>query len=448
MIATLLRIEWLNLKRDRIALAIVFVLPIIFFSIFAAIFSNMGGGAEAKPISVIVIDEDHSEVSERFVSAMMADDGLRVAATTNTGDDPIEQPFTREQARKLVRDSTYAAVVILPQGFGEHFARFDANRDPIEVIFDPTNPYAGPGVTGLLQGIGMQSAPDLLMERGLEYLDEWGGGLTDEQRRALDFIRPYLRGEKPWSELDERVDDEATTPSDDAPFRGLVPVNAISVKADEGDEAEPSMIAYYAAGIGVMFLLFSMAGAAGSIIKEEETGSLDRVLSSNISISTLLASKWMFFGLIGALQVMLMFVWGELVFGGMHLFRPNRLVGFLVMTLFTAGAASAFGIMMASFCRTRGQLDGISTIVVLIMSALGGSMVPRFLMPDFMRNIGLFTFNGHALDGFLKVFWKSTQDASIGSVVVGLLPQLVILIAMGTVFFMIARLMARRWEST
>jgi hypothetical protein len=41
----------------------------------------------------------------------------------------------------------------------------------------------------------------------------------------------------------------------------------------------------YAAGIGVMFLLFSMAGAAGSLLEEEETGTLERVLTSNVGMT-------------------------------------------------------------------------------------------------------------------------------------------------------------------
>ena len=40
MILTLLTAGWLNLSRDRVALALTFVLPILFFSIFAAVFGG------------------------------------------------------------------------------------------------------------------------------------------------------------------------------------------------------------------------------------------------------------------------------------------------------------------------------------------------------------------------------------------------------------------------
>ena len=41
------------------------------------------------------------------------------------------------------------------------------------------------------------------------------------------------------------------------------------------------------------------------------------------------------------------------------------------------------------------------------MSALGGSMFPRFLMSETMQKVGLLTFNAWALDGYLKVFWRN-----------------------------------------
>ena len=58
MIPTLLRIGWLNLKRDRTAQAMTFVLPIMFFSIFAMIFGHQRNSTPRT--FVMVLDEDRS----------------------------------------------------------------------------------------------------------------------------------------------------------------------------------------------------------------------------------------------------------------------------------------------------------------------------------------------------------------------------------------------------
>jgi ABC-2 type transport system permease protein len=110
------------------------------------------------------------------------------------------------------------------------------------------------------------------------------------------------------------------------------------------------------------------------------------------------------------------------------------------MTLFTAAAASAFGLMLATLAKTRAQLSGIGTILILTMSALGGSMFPRFLMSETMQKIGLMTFNAWALDGYLKVFWR---DAPVWQ----LWPQVLVLTVIAAALLSLARVFARRWET-
>jgi ABC-2 type transport system permease protein len=196
------------------------------------------------------------------------------------------------------------------------------------------------------------------------------------------------------------------------------------------------MISFYAAAIGVMFLLFTASGSAGSLLDEAESGTLDRVLSSRVTMTTLLAGKLTFNMLLAFTQLVVMFLYGWAVF---HLDFFSHIPGFVAMGLCTAFAVAAFGILLASICHTRGQLGAVSTLLILIMSSLGGSMFPRFLMPPAMQTAGLFTINAWAIDGFTKVFWRDLP-------VTALWPQVGVLLAVGTALFLIARRIARRWE--
>jgi ABC-2 type transport system permease protein len=110
------------------------------------------------------------------------------------------------------------------------------------------------------------------------------------------------------------------------------------------------------------------------------------------------------------------------------------------MTIVTAGAAAGFGLVLATISRSRQQLAGISTILILSMSALGGSMFPRFLMTQTMQNIGKVAFNAWALDGYQKVFWRDAP-------VIDLWPEVSFLVGITVVFLVVARHFARRWET-
>jgi ABC-2 type transport system permease protein len=258
--------------------------------------------------------------------------------------------------------------------------------------------------------------------------EKHAGALTPQQR---DAVRQWL----PMLKQQATQQGGGSAPTGGAPM-GLG-VEVVDVMRT-GDDRRASLISFYAAGIGVMFLLFSSVGGAGSVLLEEvEAGTLERLLSTNVGMTQLLAGKWIFLTLLGIAQLTIMFLWGWAVFG-LPLFA--HIPGFAVMTIVTAAAASALALVLASIARTRAQLSGFSTILILTMSALGGSMFPRFLMSETMQKVGLITFNGWALDGYLKVFWR---DAPVWQ----LWPQVFVLAASAMAFMALARMFARRWET-
>ncbi|HSK45937.1 MAG TPA: ABC transporter permease [Candidatus Binatia bacterium] len=203
-----------------------------------------------------------------------------------------------------------------------------------------------------------------------------------------------------------------------------------------GEHKNNPMVSFYAAAIGVMFLLFTANGAAGSLLDEADSGTLERVLSSRVTMTTLLAGKLAFNILLAFSQLVLMFLWAWAVF---KLDFFDHIPGFVVMGVCTAFAVSAFGMLLASICRTRAQLGALSTLVILIMSSVGGSMFPRLLMPVAMQKAGLLTINAWAIDGFTKVFWRDEPVSHLW-------PQVLVLLAIGTALLAIARKIAQRWE--
>jgi ABC-2 type transport system permease protein len=204
-----------------------------------------------------------------------------------------------------------------------------------------------------------------------------------------------------------------------------------------GEKRESPMVAFYAAGIAVMFIMFSAAGAGGALIEETESGTLERVLTSGLGMTGLLTGKWIYLTTLACAQVTVMFVWGMLVF---KLPLLQHLPGFVVMTVCTSAAAAAFGLVLATLSRTRQQLSGLANLLVLSLNALGGSMFPRFLMSDAMQRASLIGFNAWALDGYLKVFWREAPLSALA-------PQLGALIGFTALFLLLARRLARRWEA-
>jgi ABC-2 type transport system permease protein len=425
LIYAIVRTATVSLRRDRGALLLSFILPVVFFSIFAVIF---GGRHDSTPkVTVLVVDEDHSRVSQRLVQGLEREGSLVVKTRPAPVEGAAQPDFTAATAEAAVKAGTAPVALIIPHGFGENpisFGPAGGNRPTIQLLEDNSDIVAPQMIFGLLQKVAMTSMPDLMAEQGSKYLDQFAGGLTPEQYNRLD---EGLRG------LRERQESGATAP--DSGNGGII---AVTARAVVGENKNNPMVSFYAAAIGVMFLLFTASGAAGALLDEAESGTLDRVLSSRVTMTTLLLGKLTYNSLLAFAQLVLMFLWAWAVF---KLDFWSHIPGFVVMGICTAVAVAAFGMLLASVCRTRAQLGALSTLVILVMSSIGGSMFPRFLMPEAMQKAGLLTINAWAIDGFTKVFWRDEPVSHLW-------PQVLVLLGIAVVLFAIARRLARRWEYT
>jgi ABC-2 type transport system permease protein len=419
MIFAIVRTAIASLRRDRGALALSFILPVVFFSIFAVIFGGRGNGP--RKVKVIVADEDHSRASERLVKGLEGESTLAVRTRPAPVKGVEQADYTGATAEAAVKAGNVSVAVVIPKGYGEHpiaFGPRDESRPTIELLKDPSDMIAPEVVTGLLQKVGMTSMPDVMAEEGTKSLERFAGSLTKEQRERLDEGVKYLR--------------EHPNAAAGAGGGQIIPVTTRAVVGQNHED----MISFYAAAIGVMFLLFTASGAAGALLDEAESGTLDRVLSSRVTMTSLLLGKVAYNSVLAFTQLVVMFLWGWAVF---KLDFWTHIPGFLVMGVCTAVAVASFGMLLASVCGTRAQLGALSTLVILVMSSIGGSMFPRFLMPEGMQKAGLLTINAWAIDGFTKVFWRDEPVSHLW-------PQVAVLLGIAVVLFAIARRVARRWE--
>ena len=162
MIPTVIRIGWLNLKRDRVAQALTFLLPVLFFSIFALVFGQQRD--PTRKVNVAVVDEDGSDYSRRLVDALRQEGGLRVRTTAGENG---AATLDRASAEALVRKGDVPVAVILPKGIGARrmFWRdgagtpADAGAGKVQILADVSDPVAPQMVLGLLQKVSFTAAP-------------------------------------------------------------------------------------------------------------------------------------------------------------------------------------------------------------------------------------------------------------------------------------------------
>lgn len=418
-----------RLVHNRIELLLAFVVPIAFFSIFAIIFGGGVGVGSTPSIKVVAVDMVHSAQSKRAIEALRETAGLHFVRGDRPGQiesvgGSAEKELTKGQAVAMVRRGNAAmAILIQPAGPGGIRA---------ELLSDTSDQVAPQVVAALVQralisvSIGQQPIP----------APQPPSPLVAETSQFVDDSPVAQAGALVEAGSSPAVPATPLQPLSPSPMTSLMPATVEIIDVLGENKSNP-VVTMYAAGIAVMFLLFGATGGGGALLEERENQTLDRLLTTGLSMDQILLGKWLYLTLLGLLQTTLMFAWGQAIFG---IDLLGHFDGFLIMTLVTAGAAAAFGLMLATLCKTRGQLNGLSVVVVLTMSALGGSMVPRYVMSQPLRDAGLWTFNAWALDGYDKVFWR---DMPVGD----LWPQMSFLMICGAMFLVAARMFAVRWET-
>jgi len=140
---------------------------------------------------------------------------------------------------------------------------------------------------------------------------------------------------------------------------------------------------------------------------------------------TIMASRVLAYVAIGMVQMTLLFVLGWAIFGlslGDHPYA--LLLIFFAMTLVTTG----FGILMTTLIRDFATLTSLMNLCVIVAAAAGGTLVPLFLLPDWLRTISPAVPHYWAMEASQGVIL-------LGDGVVDVLPAVGALMAFAAAFF-------------
>lgn len=368
---------------DRRGLLMAFAVPIALITLFAFAFGGAGRGDEKpEPRTIVIADLDQTPLSDSLITLIDSLEEFNVATTS------------ADTAEQLVLKGDRAAVVIIHKGFSDSIAK---KSSPIfEIKYDEAE------------------APEVAILTGALY------GKLNEFVGAMKYQLPLKLKVEPMGSID------SITPAIEAVLSGNTPRSNIELKQTSLIKAKENSagLVHAVAGTAIMMLLFSVTAMGMAMLDEKAEGTLKKLIVSPINPSSILFGKMISVNVISMMQLAVMFIYGWIVFG---LDVPSHIPSLLVMIFCTAYACSSFGVFLVSFAKSRAQVQGMSTLVIMTMSALGGSMVPSFIMPAFMQKLGVITVNYWGVQGFYDIFWR---DLAITDPT--FLTRVLVLICLGT----------------
>lgn len=354
--------------KDKRAVMFTFLLPMILISIFVFAFGS-GGRKNMDPIELLIIDFDETAASSRAQSSLNRLHWLNVRKSSNNPEE-------------LVRKGSSVAALIIHEGF-EDSVKVRATL-PTELLFDGAREME----VGMLGSILKSGLTNYIRSERIKIEQ------TNKAKHGTVSILPDSK-----SEIQLK----------------MTPVVGVEKQANIG-------LIHAVSGTAILMLMFSVSGLGASILQEKESGTLNRLLCSPLRINTILQGKMLFAFFISIIQLVTMFLFAWIVFG-LDLFV--NIGGTVVMIFSTAFAISSFGIFLAAVSKTRQQAQSFGTLIILVMSALGGSIVPLFIMPAIMKKLAVLSVNYWGIQGFYDIFWR---DFTIPE----LLPRVFTLFLIGT----------------
>jgi ABC-2 type transport system permease protein len=404
MIQQILSTTWKDLKvlfKDFGGIALLFLMPLMFIIVMSTALQGLfDDSTDTNPRLLPVLNLDRGGYGAEVVAALDSLDGIEVETTWEG------ETLTRKVAEVIVADGDRSVVIVFPSDFSDQIeARADDDKATatIELITDPTVSvqFIAP-IQGMVLGAAERVAETQVAQAQLAAsLANAFARLPAEMRPSPDEITIRVDGESV-------IDLESVAPAE---------MN-ITVYPDTYQQNVPGYTV-----LGVFFIVGTMAG---SILEEKREGTFRRLLVAPLPKPILLAGKILPYYLVNLIQTALMFGVAHLLFG-MTFGDP---VALMAISMALAAAATGLGIMLAALGRTEAQVSGLTTLLTLTLSALGGCLMPTHIMPSFLQAVSRFTPHAWAMQGFQDVLVR-------GYGLAGVLPEAGVLLGFAAVFFLI-----------
>lgn len=348
----LARVALLRLARDRSNLFFVVVFPLLLVVLLGVQFGSAG------PDTTVLVAGPSSPLRAAVVDAVDGDD-----VDVLLDDDP-------SAARTAVEDGDVDAAVAVPR---------PVDDGPVAVeVHAVAGEDTGLALRTQVDGAVAEASVPLGAARALE-----GLGL------AVDA-----------TSLDPAATD--------------VVVDETVVGGDSGDSLEEAFsgLGQFDLGASSMLLLFvfiTALTASAGIVQSRRWGVVDRIVAGPTTPATVVAGLALGQFAVALAQALLIVVVTAIAFG---VNWGDPLASGLVVVTFCATAAAG-GLLLGAWLDSEERVGGVAPPVALVLAALGGSMVPLELFPEWLRGVANVTPHAWANDAFAEIVRRGGGVADV-----------------------------------
>jgi len=367
--------ELLLLTRDLHGLLLLFVMPALFILVMTFALQNQYSVQGQALVDYFLVNQGDSAISQQFAEQLADVDNLRRLS----GDDNSDSATQTLRAATAADKSKFLLVLS-----GDFEANLQSGKSVLQLEVAPgTEPALVQLVTIQLQGL-----------LGQLYLENQLAPLLDE------------------------LDDEEMSVNTDFDTRKFITTQSLYSGAVAVGEppARPSSVQQNVPGWLLFSMFFIAIPLSNTLISERQQGTLARLQTMGFPAYLVLLGKLIPYFMINLAQVVVMLLIGIYLvplLGGDRLMLGDSLGGLALVAVSASFAAVAYAIFIAQIANTTEQATILSGVFNIIMAAIGGVMVPRFIMPPAMQQLSDLSPMAWGLEGFLDIFLRNGDVSDV-----------------------------------
>lgn len=355
-----------NTYRERAVFIFNLLMPLIFTFVLAQ--ANQGPLPSSEPTRwpLQVVNEDSGDLGARLVERLEESDLLEVTAAAQ--DDALQVLTEEQTVAVLIIPAAFSAQVLDGQDvvLEYHVTQVANEAQVVQAVIE----------SALMEMSGSVAAAEFTTT----VADELGRFEEDAAAQETYYETAFTAAQEAWQT------NPPITVQTESLTRLEVHENAVAIGINQS-----------APGMMVMFAMFFTIGGVSVLVVEREEGTLRRLLVLPLNKFTIMFGKLLGIYIAGVVQIALLVLVGQFVFGADWGREP---VGLIILILCYAFAITSLGMLMAALVRTSAQANTLSTVVILPMAALGGAWWPLDIVPEWMQTFGHLFPTAWAMDGF------------------------------------------------
>jgi ABC-2 type transport system permease protein len=400
-----MKVIWL----DREALLLLFAMPMFFILVMSlALQGVFEAGTGTRPIEVMVVNEDDGLLAAQAIADLRGFEGLALVETADG------VPFDREMVDRIILQGKYSLALVFGAGFSKRINRGPQSKTQPPTVYLISDPAAHIPVVNSLKAIVQGAVERRVLLASIPQAVETSLG-------SIPFDREAFRQQ--MKQQFGSISGEGNEVAHDhfqVVFEHVFPNGVFAHRRPSA--AEQNVPAYTI--FGVFFIVLTLSAG---IQREKQEGTFQRILAAPLRKSVLLIGKLLPYYCINLVQIGLMFSVASLLFD----MSFRNLSALILVSVSLAAAANGLGLLTAALGKTEAQVNSLSILFAITLGALGGMMVPAFLMPGFMQTLSMFTPHAWALSGYHDVMIRGFGLKEV-------LPEAAVLMGFAALFFSVA----------